>query len=239
MPGAFYILSGTPGSGKTTLARNIMEHVACNLDETVCLISLEQTAEQIWGAIVACHARVSMFQLNQGHLRPEHHSSLVASAGIVHKWPIHVIDTPATLSRIWSTARRMFTRNKCRLVVIDYIQRIRPEQKYHSDESKFTHFSLTLAELAKELKITVMAISSLSREGKLRGSGQLDFDAWAHIKLRRGDDWSPKNLVYSCSFEKQRFGPIIEEENLLLIGDEQRFQWPVGVDALMGEEELP
>jgi len=74
----------------------------------------------------------------------------------------------------------------------------------------------------------------LSRTGQLRGSGMLDYDAWAHIKLKQSDTFKEDGMV-NVSFEKQRFGPLAYDTQLKLIGGEQRFVDPT---YLEDEEDL-
>ena len=217
----FYIFSGGPGCCKTTLARNICENIAMRGIPSS-ILTLEQTSDQIWGAIAARHARQSIFHLNSGSLMADI-ESVERSRDIVCDWPIAVEDRPHTLEMIHSWARRAVSKHGSRLLVVDYIQRISEKAKRdESEASRVGNISRTLANIAKEVRCPMIAISSLSRAGNLRGSGDLDYDAWAWINMDKASDWGPKNLKYTVSFEKQRFGPPAYDETLWLIGNEQR-----------------
>ena len=219
--GALYYVSGPEASCKTTLVRNICEFVAGRLNLPVGIMSLEQTEEQVWGSIAASLAKQSVFHLNSGSKRSN--LEAVATAGdIVAKWPIFVDDRPKTITTVWSFARRMVGRHGCRLIVLDYIQAITAERKYGTDEQKITDYSGTMRSIAKTLKVPVLVVSAESRQGKLRGSNMLNYDAWAHVKIKRADAWCAGNLLYDLLFKKQRFGPPIDKEQLRLIGNEQR-----------------
>ena len=229
---SFMVVSGKRGSCKTTLARNVCENIGMRgVPCSYC--SLEQTAEQIWGAIVARQARQSVFLLNCGSNKV-HWPAMTEAAGIVHTWPIYVDDRPKTPAQLWSWARREVNKHGSKLLVLDYLQAMTPDQKYRSDESKITDFSGTCRAIAKDLRVCVLAIATLSNEGNLRGSGQIGYDAWGHINLRQADDYAiPGNMHYQADIEKQRFGPTFRGCDLWLIGDEQRLE--ERDPALMGE----
>lgn len=221
MKSSFYIFSGAPGACKTTLARNIVEHVA-EKGIPCSILSLEQTGTQIWGAIIARLAKQSVFRLNCG--------SKNASIESIKQWrdfaadlPIKVEERPHSISETMSWGRREVA-NGAQLLVVDYIQRIQGDKgtKYGTEEAKVAQTSTALADLAKETGIPVLAISSLSRNGNLRGSGTLDFDAYCMLNIAKSEEWSPDNLIYTISFQKQRFGPPADDVEVVLLGDEGR-----------------
>ena len=165
-------MSGLPGSCKTTLVRNVAENVAIR-GHPVLILSLEQTRGQILAATNARFARQSIFHLMTGNQRADP-AALEEHVDYAASLPMTVIDSTQTLSSIRSHARRAKSQGVS-LVVIDYMQRIVPEKDYRgSVEREVSDVSLGLCNMAKELRVTVLAISSLSRTGKLRGSGQLD-----------------------------------------------------------------
>ena len=77
--------------------------------------------------------------------------------------------------------------------------------------------------IVKELRLPMIVISTLSNVGTLRGSGQILFDVWAHAELTKHPDWSESNLVYRATVKKNRFGPNGGWEDMILLGNEQRF----------------
>jgi len=222
---AFYILSGAAGSCKTTLARNIIEHV-CEDGHKVGFLSLEQTAQQIWGAMLARYSKQSVFYLNSGRRDRSDVGKLKEVREFVSGFPLTVEERPHTRDEMLSWGRREVSRG-AGLLVVDYIQRVQPNAREggDSEEQRIAKTSTALADLAKETGIPVLAISALSRDDKLRGSGILDYDAYCHLKLSKAADWEggiDPNLVYEARAEKARFGPSQWTARMVLLGNEGR-----------------
>lgn len=222
MDAGYYVFSGEPGAGKTTLARNVAENLVMRQIPAT-FFTLEQTAEQIWGSIAARHAKQSVFWLNMGSRNAEPGTVRDAKA-VVKDWPLHVDDTMQTPTTLWSACRRAVSKHGSKLLVLDYLQQLMPDKKYGSSEEMITHFSATCRQIAKTLRVPFIVISALSNEGRTRGSGMIGYDAWAHVRLTKSSEWNSGKLVVDVHFDKQRFGPPAQDEKLTLIGDEQRFE---------------
>lgn len=234
---AMIVLSGGPGSGKTSLARNICENLAMRSEPIPSLFfSLEQPAEMIYGAMMTRHMRESMYRLIVGHANPEDDARMVASAAAVARWPIIVDDRPQTPATLWSRTRQAIRKHGVKLVVIDYLQKIKADADYKSDEQRITAHSATVTAIAKDLRIPVICLSSLSNTGTLRGSGAISFDAWGIISMAATDRKDPDgNCIHTLSLEKQRFGPKFNDEDLILLGNESRFAEDTGVSDMPPE----
>ncbi len=213
VPGGVLIVSGTAGSCKTTLVRNILENLAIRgVASTLCTI--EQTDEQIAGAIAARHARVSVFDLLRGKGDLD---AVRASAPVVAAYPITIDDSPQTLTSLWSTARRIASKG-CTVLALDYIQRITPEKDYHKESERIRHYSEVLTQMAKQLRVCVLAVSALSREGNLYGSAGLDYDCMGHLSMRPSEEEEGEYIV---SYHKNRYGPCPHEEQRLYLWPDQ------------------
>jgi len=215
------IIAGEPGMGKTTLARNIAENIAGDQGIPVAFESLEQTYAQIWGAIAARRAKTSLFWFNSGSSKADFEAMARAKAE-VQDWPIHVQDRPHTIEQCRSWTKNMVEQRGCKVVIIDYIQRLGMKGKM-SQEERISRVSMNVTSMAKDFRVPVISLASLSREGNLRGSGQLDFDAWAILKLTKAESWTPENQIVNVAFLKQRFGPQCRPIELKLLGGESRF----------------
>lgn len=206
LSGAMYVLSGSPGSCKTTLARNVMENLAFD-GKKVAMLSLEQTTSQIMGAVAARIAKQNVFILNCGSKNGDI-EAIKKAKEYVSTLPLDIDDRPHTLTEMMSWGRRKVAWG-AELLVIDYLQRIAPDQSMSrmSEEQRLSKISTAIADLAKETGCPVMVIAALNRQGQLRGSGMIDYDAYCHLRMDKGEGWAADNLMYTAAFEKQRFGP--------------------------------
>lgn len=222
---ALIYLSGAAKSGKTTLARNICENLALRTTPVPSLFfSLEQPAELIYGAMAAREARISLHRLLIGHARQEDVDRIRAAASQVTRRAVIVDDRPQTPSTLWSRTRQAIRKHGVQFVVIDYLQKIRPDKEYKSDEARITDFSATVTAIAKDLRIPVLCISSLSHEGKLRGSRAMEYDHWGHVQIEKQDQKTEAgHYMFRVSLDGQRFGPQFEPSSIFMIPDENRF----------------
>jgi len=102
---------------------------------------------------------------------------------------LFIDDSPGqNILRIAANARRLKMRNGIRMVVIDYLQLIDPDNRKDSRQEQVATISRRLKVLARELQIPVIACSQLSREPEkrpdhrpqlsdLRESGTLEQDS--------------------------------------------------------------
>jgi replicative DNA helicase len=108
--------------------------------------------------------------------------------------PLEIIDTGGiTISRLQMEVRRAKRRmaakgEKLELVVIDYVQLVRSDNKGHSPYERVSEVSMAMKALAKDNEVAVLALAQLSRSvesrpdkrpmlSDLRDSGQLEQDA--------------------------------------------------------------
>jgi replicative DNA helicase len=211
LDGGVYYVSGLAKSCKTTLVRQIVRNIA--MRGVPCgVFSLEQTDEQMWGSLVAMKAGQSVFYLNSGTAHKVNLPAMHQAAVEVAKWPIYIDDRPHTLTTIWSEARRLVGRMGCRVLVLDYLQRIHQDRRYSGIEEFTTECSGVLTQIAKTMRVPVLVVSALSNEGRLRGSGMLAYDCFAHLQLEKQEG---QNAVM-VHFKSQRFGPEVKSETLTL-----------------------
>ncbi|MBM3555836.1 MAG: replicative DNA helicase, partial [Alphaproteobacteria bacterium] len=192
------ILAGRPGMGKSALATNIAFNAAKALSQrggesgaAAAIFSLEMSAEQLANRILGEQAEIPSEKLRRGQIDAAHFERLVNASRDIQKYPIFIDDTPAlSISALRTRARRLRLTNKIGLIVVDYLQLMRPSGR-KAPESRVLEISeITqgLKALAKDLDIPVLALSQLSRavesrEDKrpqladLRESGTIEQDA--------------------------------------------------------------
>ncbi|MDE8348633.1 MAG: replicative DNA helicase [Acidocella sp.] len=203
-PSDLMILAGRPGMGKTALATKIAFGAAKALlnaaraenpngvpKETVAVFSLEMSSEQLATRLLAEEARVSGDKIRRGEIGQKDFDNFVKVSREIATLPLVIDDTPAlTLSALRTRCRRLKRTKGLALIVIDYLQLMRPAAgtKPENRVLEISQITQGLKAIAKELAVPVLALSQLSRavearEDKrpqlsdLRESGTIEQDA--------------------------------------------------------------
>ena len=192
------VLAGRPGMGKTALATNIGFNAAKHYLEsngeggaTVGFFSLEMSAEQLATRILSEQSEVSSEKIRRGKLSAEEFEDVVRASNELSTLPFFIDDTPASsVGQVRTRARRLKRRQNLGLLIVDYIQLMRPTagKSPESRVQEISDITRGLKIIAKELNIPVLALSQLSRaveqrEDKrpqlsdLRESGTIEQDA--------------------------------------------------------------
>src|SRR5205807_8707416 len=151
-------------------------------------------------------------------------SKLIEAGDKLGKAKLFIDDSPGQgMMRIAANARRLKLRHNIKLVVIDYLQLIEPENRRDPRQEQVAQISRRLKFLARELNIPVVALAQVNRSSEdrqdhrprladLRESGSLEQDADTVMMLHRpgkyeggGDDNTIEIII-----AKQRNGPTGE-----------------------------
>lgn len=204
------ILAGRPAMGKTALATCLAFNTASYFYEQakagkekkgVAFFSLEMSADQLAGRILATEAQISSHNLRNGKVKPEEFTRLAGLAEHLQKLPLYVDETPAlTVAAIRTRARRMKSdaNRGLGLIVIDYLQLIDDSDTLHHENrvQSLSEITRGLKMMAKELSVPVLVLSQLSRKveeredkrpqlSDLRESGSIEQDADAVMFIFR------------------------------------------------------
>ncbi len=219
------LIAARPGMGKTSIALNILLHVAMNLNKTVAMFSLEMSREQLVTRLLSRAALVPSQNLLTGQLSEQQWRDIADAAQTISMTDIRIDDNPTlTVSEMNAQCRRL---PKLDLVVIDYLQLMQSAGSGHSwsNESRtqaVSDISRMLKIMAKELMVPVICMSQLSRanEGRqnkrpmlsdLRESGSIEQDADVVIGLYR-DGYYDQNCedpnAAECIILKNRHGKV-------------------------------
>ena len=242
-PSDLIILAGRPSMGKTSLATNIAFNVAkaykrgVKSDGTegaidggvVGFYSLEMSAEQLAGRILAEAAEISSHKIRQGDMTEEEFRRFVEAAKSLEACPLFIDDTPSLpIAQLAARARRLKRTHGLDLLVIDYLQLCRGTAENRVNE--IAEISMGMKAIAKELQIPVIALSQLSRQvenredkrpqlSDLRESGSIEQDADAVM------------FVYREEYYKEREKPGDEELDRME-------EWKAAMERLHGKAEV-
>jgi replicative DNA helicase len=208
------VLAARPSVGKTSLAMNIVECLACGRDmngnafkgehnrqHPVAIFSLEMSTEALCSRMLCGMAGISAFSIDSGMINAtKANIALTRAASELGKAPIFVDDTGGLdVMQLRATARRMKKRHDIELIVVDYLQMLNcREFSRQGKQVETAAISANLKAMAKELNIPVLVISQFSRAPEqrrekgakpklsdLRDSGAIEQDADVVFLLRR------------------------------------------------------
>jgi len=163
-PSDLIIIAGRPGSGKTSFALSLMQTAAMRYKKHIALFSLEMSAEQLVQRMVASLGEIDATALRQGKLSDEDYARLVRATGELAELPIFIDDSAAlTPIEIRAKARRLHAEHGLDLIIIDYLQLMTVRGRVENRVQEISQISRQLKELARELKVPVVALSQLSR----------------------------------------------------------------------------
>lgn len=230
------ILAARPGVGKTSLALNIAQYAAVDLKRPVGMFSLEMSKEELVDRLLTSVADIDAWKLKTGKLSEEDFTSFSNAMGELAEAPLYIDDTPAlSILEMRTKARRLQVEYGIDLLIIDYLQLAR-SRNLENRVQEVSEISQGFKNLARELKIPVLALSQLSRAVEARGtkrpqlsdlreSGSIEQDADVVMFLWREDDEDPqpgKPLNLTLDIAKHRNGAL-GSIKLSFHGDRVRF----------------
>ncbi len=165
------ILAARPGVGKTTLALNMALNAAVKDKVPVGFFSLEMSKEELVDRLLVGQADIDAWRLKTGRLSDDDYKRLTEAMGELSDAPIYIDDTPGlSILEMRTKARKLKLEKDIKLVIVDYLQLADPGKKFDSRNNEVSFVSQGLKNLARELKVPVLALSQLSRAVEQRGS---------------------------------------------------------------------
>lgn len=219
-PGDLVILGARPGMGKTSFALNIAANVAKSENKTVCVFSLEMSAEQLATRVLSSEAMVNSYSLRSGSLQNEDWAKLAGAAARLSKCDILIDDTSGiTVTGMKAKLRRV---KNLGLIVVDYLQLMKGETKTDNRVQEVTEISRGLKLMAKDFGVPCICAAQLSRGpakearrpalSDLRESGSIEQDADLVMFLHSESYYDPTDLEKKgkaeCIIAKNRHGEV-------------------------------
>lgn len=187
--GNLIIIAARPSVGKSTLAMNIVEHVALKNNAVCAVFALEMTKTELAERMAYSISGITSKQTRTGNLDEKGWKKLWDAQRLIDSTDIYIDDTSMmTVPEILSKCRRLkAVKGKLDLIVVDHIQLMNAVRPNDSRQSEITDISRGLKMIAKELDVPVIALSQLSRASEkgarkpilsdLRESGAIEQDA--------------------------------------------------------------
>lgn len=193
-PKSMVVIAGRPGSGKTMLGLQIVNHVAIRGAGVGLIFSLEMDEKELTIRTIASQGGVDLRRMDEVKSLDEDEWQRIGTAGSkIEAAQLYLNDTPGmTMSAIRSEARKLQREQGLDILMIDYLGLVGTEGKNQNRTDAVAKISIALKNLAKEISVPVLVLAQLnrnpaSRPGKkpqasdLRDSGQIEQDADAVI----------------------------------------------------------
>ena len=204
------ILAARPSMGKSLVSLTMAINMAVKSNLNVAFFHLEMGEIPTIERILSNTATISMKTLKTGKLKDDEWSRILRSCDKISKSNFHMFNNIYTLIGITAECKRLKFQKGLDVVFIDYLQLIEIGKSKENRNLDISFISRKLKLLAKELDITIVVLSQLSRAPEarsnhrpmlsdLRESGSIEQDADLVIFLYRDEyydsDTKDKNLI--------------------------------------------
>jgi replicative DNA helicase len=221
------VVGARPSVGKTSFVLDIARQAALS-GATVGFFSLEMAREEIIDRIVSAGSQVPLWRIRTGRIQDDAEFTMIqGTLDKLSQVQFFIDDSPTlTVLQMRSMARRLQVEHGLDLLLVDYLQLIKPRTSSDNIVQQITEISRGLKALARELKVPVVAVSQLSRGveqrdhkvprlSDLRDSGSIEQDADVVMFLYRKDkaeaELTPEEAnLTKIIVAKHRNGPIGE-----------------------------
>jgi len=205
-PSELTIIAARPSIGKSAFAINIATNVAKMPERPhIAFFSLEMGSDQLVSRMLSAESRIHSNKIRTGTLTSTEWQQLNLAQESLSKLNI-VFDDSGTvkITDLRQKCRKLAQEKKLDLVIIDYLQLLSGSNPNVNRVQEVSEISRVLKEIARELKIPVVALSQLSRGvekrdvkipvmADLRDSGSIEQDADVILFLYRDDYYNPKD----------------------------------------------
>ena len=202
--GDMVLVGARPGVGKTSFTMNIATQAARTLGKTVCVFSLEMSAEQLVLRMMSSEAKVNNMLFRSGKLQEDDWKKVALAVNTLSECDVLIDDTAGmSVTMMKSRLRRV---KNLGLVVIDYLQLMQEETRTDNRAQAVGEISRGIKLMAKEFGVPVLTCAQLNRavearkEGvpqlsDLRDSGSIEQDADSVMFLHRSEGEQQKVQV--------------------------------------------
>lgn len=185
-----YLLGAGTSVGKSAFALNIAAGVCERTEGAVLMYSLEMPKETLVSRLLANKSGLGYNVIaTGGNLTQEQRTRLSTAVNKVMSYNLHFVDDMRiSTDALLSIARSVqYEEKQLELVIVDYAQLVRVNEKKHNREQEVSEVSSALKRIAYELQVPVLALSQLNRNveqrsdrqprlSDLRESGSLEHD---------------------------------------------------------------
>lgn len=218
--GRFYILGGIPSSGKTALINNIADNICLN-DHPVLFFSYDDGKSELNYRTLSRFSKHSIEDFNKNTLQKKDVNAVCKNQNIKKILSLKYVVQAMIKVEKWSNLIEQIQKkhNKPPVIIIDYLRKLRTENKSSDERLRVDNILSNLTELAKKYNSPVVAISELARDSYRSGqrlsmasfkeSGTIEYEAsWLGILAAVEENSDGYNL-------KKNWEKIIEQDGII------------------------
>ena len=168
-PGRLYTVGGRPASGKSLVGSNIALHAAEHGRKAL-LFSLEMSTSEVLARVVASGAEAELGRIMGHNLDDWAKRKIDEYVSTSRDLPLFVCDKPGvTVEWIASQARSVRRQHGLDIIVVDYLQLIKPVDTRLPRQEQVAAMSWALKSLARELDVAIVLAAQLNRQSVTEG----------------------------------------------------------------------
>lgn len=195
--GDLIIIAARPSVGKTAFMLEITRHVAVNLKKKTAIFSLEMSKDQLADRLASLQSGLNLFDIRMGNLEGASYQKFFDAIGELYEAEIFIDDIPGQfINDVRTKCRKLELDIGVDAIFVDYLQLLHAHGKGDNRALEVSEISQTLKNIARELKVPVIALSQLNRAvesrndrtpqlSDIRESGSIEQDADMVIFLHR------------------------------------------------------
>jgi len=167
-PGHLVIVAGRPSMGKTAFAMGVTEFVASK-GHPAAIVSIESTAiELVMRSLMQARSDSDTSRPHEGIITKDALEAAYKKVERLKEYPIWFDDSGLQhIDQIRARARRLKSQYGIEILMVDYLQLLSGGTK-ENRRLEIREYTQKLKMMAKDLQITVMCLSQLSRAPELR-----------------------------------------------------------------------
>lgn len=215
--GELTVIGARPSIGKTALGVTIAHHAAVENGIPTLFVTCEMSPKALMRRLTCLMADVPLKSVRDGRLKDADFRKLTSALARVKRSTLifeNCLEKP-TISSITARIWRHVRINGVKLVIVDYLQKIKPTEKQEKRTYEVAEVSGRLKAVAVNSGVAMLALAQLNRESEndkerlprltdLADSGQIERDADVVGLLHRSRNKDPEKAVLIIG--KQRDG---------------------------------
>ena len=164
------ILAARPAMGKTSFSLNIILNATQTFGASTAFFSLEMSKEDVVYRLLSMISGIDTKTIKKREMNEEQVQKVRNAEATLNNLYIYIDDTAAvTIAELTAKLRRLVYNEGIKIAVIDYLQLMRAtERASNHREQEVAQITRALKQLAKELRIPIIALSQINRSVESR-----------------------------------------------------------------------